>query len=68
MIKLLNDGKPCELDNPAVSIAAWYLRRTRGRDDDEYGITTVDVSDERVEELLVYFSGGRNGERSNDLQ
>ena len=53
-MKLLADGKPAELDTN-VSIVAWYLRRTRGKDDDENGITKADVSDERVAYLLEYF-------------
>ena len=55
MVRLLSDGKPCELDNPDINITAWYLRRTRGKDDDEHGITTKPVSDERVAYLLEYF-------------
>ena len=58
-MKLLADGKPAELDTD-VSIAAWYLRRTRGPEDDERGVTMEPVSDERVEELLRYFSGGND--------
>ena len=65
-MKLLADGKPCELDS-GRSIVTWYLRRTRGAMDDFYGITTKDVSDERVKYLLQYFSGGNNDERADDL-
>jgi len=54
---LLNDGRPCEIDNPDVSITAWWILRTAGPDDDEMGYTTKAVSDERVKFLLDYFDG-----------
>ena len=53
-MKLLADGKPCELDS-GRNITAWYLRRTRTEKEDFYGITREPVSDERVGELLAYF-------------
>ena len=48
-MKLLQDGKPCELDMPNVDIAWWYIHRTGGWGDEP-------VSDERLEELLAFFS------------
>ena len=48
VVRLLQDGKPCELDMPKVDIAWWYIQRTGGWDDEF-------VSDERLEFLLKYF-------------
>ena len=48
-MKLLQDGKPCELDNPAINIARWYVHRTGGWGDEL-------VSDERADYLSKYFS------------
>ena len=62
-------AKVCELDNAAINIAAWYLRRTRTDKEDWMGISLEDVSDDELADLLKYFSGGQdNDECSSDLQ
>lgn len=54
-MKFLRNGKLCEISNPNVSIARWWILRTAGPDDDEMGYTQEVVSDKRTEELLDYF-------------
>ena len=48
----------CELDDPTISIARWYMDRMQKTEPIEVG----DVSDERLEELLAYFGGHKDGE------
>ena len=50
MVKLLKDGRLCEIDDPDYSIATWWIMRTGGW-------FMGEVSDERTEELLIYFCG-----------
>ena len=54
-MKLLRDARPCEIDDPNVSIARWYILRTAGPGDDEMGYTTKKVGDARANELADYF-------------
>ena len=48
----------CELDDPNISIARWWMERMQKTNPIEVG----EVSDERLEELLAYFGGHKDGE------